>query len=103
MLSDAPPSFEAETISFTRREWELVNTFVDSGITAAAAVRQEMMTESVNHRLPNSASGRRNFDTANVTAIDRTEHTHTRPVSGASKLILSFPVFWARATAPFAT
>src|SRR5258705_84459 len=103
MLSDAPPSLDADTISFTCRECELVNTFVNSGITAAAMVPHEMITESVNHRLPNAASGSSTFEAANVTPMDSSEHTHTRLVSGASKLILSLPVFWARAKAPFAT
>src|SRR5205085_11594169 len=102
MLSEAPPSLEAATTSFTWRECELVNTFVNSGITAAASVPQEMITDSVNHRLPPSGASS-HFEATNVTTIDRIEHTHTRLVSGASKLILSLPVFCARATAPFAT
>jgi hypothetical protein len=52
-----------------------VNTFVNSGITAAATVPHEMITESVNHRLPNIASGSRNLEAANVTRMDRMEHT----------------------------
>jgi len=103
MFSDAPPSWEAATTSFTWRECELVNTFVNSGITAAATVPHEMITESVTHRFPNAASGSRIREAANVTPIESSEHTQTRLVSGASKSILSLPVFWARATAPFAT
>src|SRR5580765_5009650 len=103
MFSDAPPSLEAETISFTCRECELVNTLVNSGITAAAIVPHEMITDSVNHRLPNAASGSSAREAANVTAMDSSEHTHTRLVSGASKLILSLPMFWARENAPLTT
>ena len=66
MLSDAPPSCEAETISLTWRECELVKTFVNSGMTAAARVPHEMMTESVIHRLPpRDASS--HFEAANFT------------------------------------
>src|SRR5580765_5471695 len=102
MLSEAPPSLLAATTSATCRECELVNTFVNSGITAAASVPQEMLRLNVIHRLPPiGASSQR--DTANVTMIDRIEHTQTRLGSGASKLILSLPVFWARETAALAT
>src|SRR5689334_15498870 len=102
MLSDAPPSLLAATTSATCRECALVNTLVNSGMTAAASVPQEMMIDSVTHRLPPSgASSQR--DAANVTRMERIEHTQTRLVSGASKLILSLPVFCARATAAFAT
>src|SRR5438046_7164040 len=100
MLSEAPPSLEAVTTSLTWREWALVNTLVNSGITAAASVPHEMMTESVNHRLlPRFPS--RSLDATKVTTIEKMEQTHTRLVSGASKSILSLPVFWPRATAPF--
>ena len=49
MVSEAPPSREALTISATWREFELVNTLVSSGITAAASVPHEMMIESFHH------------------------------------------------------
>src|SRR5437899_2240724 len=86
MLSDAPPSLDAATTSATWRECELVNTFVNSGITAAASVPHEMIIESVSHRWPPSGP-RSHFEAMNVTTIDRIEHTQTRLVSGASKLI----------------
>src|SRR5438552_13447098 len=96
MLSDAPPSWEAATISAVWRECELVNTLVNSGINAAASVPQEMMIESVTHSLPPSgASSQR--EAVKVTRIESSEHTHTRLVSGDSKLILSLPMFWERA------
>src|SRR5688572_3644700 len=98
MLSEAPPSRDAATISCTWRECALVNTLVNSGITAAASVPHEMITDRVSHRLPPSGVSSQ-YDAANVTAIDRIEHTHTRLVSGASKSILSLPWFALRANA----
>src|SRR5262245_48556797 len=97
MFSDAPPSLLAATTSATCRECELVNTLVNSGITAAASVPQEMITDNVDQRCPPSGANS-HLDTAKVTTIDRIEHTHTRLVSGASKLILSLPEFCARET-----
>src|SRR2546428_12680285 len=95
MVSGAPPSRDAATISRTWREPLLVNTLVNSGIRAAASVPQEMMVESFHHRLgPRSLNIQR--ETANVTAIESREVVHTRLVSGASKSILSFPAFWER-------
>src|SRR5262245_61878720 len=99
MLSEAPPSFEAATTSATWRECELVKTLVNSGISAAASVPHEMITDSVNHRLPPRLPIS-HFEATNVTPIESSEQIHTRLVSGASKLILSLPVFWLRATAP---
>src|SRR6266508_2898095 len=49
MLSDAPPSLEAATISWVWREWLEVNTLVSSGISAAASVPQEMIVDSFHH------------------------------------------------------
>src|SRR5262245_30936391 len=99
MVSDAPPSREAVTISATWRECDEVNTLVSSGITAAASVPQEMITDSFHHRPGATASRwpRMSFDTANVTTIDRSEVIHTRLVSGASKSIFDLPAFWLRA------
>jgi hypothetical protein len=52
MLSDAPPSLRRATTSATWRECELVNTLVNSGISAAASVPQEMIADSVQPQLP---------------------------------------------------
>ncbi len=79
-----------------------MNTLVNSGITAAASVPHEMITDSVNHRLPPRPASSHRL-AANVTRIERIEHTHTRLVSGASKSILSLPVFRARAIAALPT
>src|SRR6476646_549563 len=78
MVSDAPPSRLAATISRTWRELLLVNTLVNSGMSAAARVPQEMMVESFHHSpAPSSASIQR--DTTKVTRIESTEVIQTRP------------------------
>src|SRR5437773_11185852 len=50
IVSDAPPSREAVTISWTCFEWELVNTFVNSGMSTAASVPQLMIVASCHQR-----------------------------------------------------
>src|SRR6516225_5002548 len=72
MLSDAPPSLDAATTSAVWREFALVNTFVNSGITAAASVPQEMITDSVSHRPPPSGASI-HLETMNVTMIETIE------------------------------
>src|ERR1043166_6758547 len=51
IVSDAPPSRDAVTISCTCLEWELVKTLVNSGMSTAARVPQLMMVASCHHRL----------------------------------------------------
>src|SRR6185369_15477618 len=51
IVSDAPPSRDAVTISLTCLEWELVKTLVNSGISTAASVPQLMIAASCHHRL----------------------------------------------------
>src|SRR4051812_48052378 len=51
IVSDAPPSREAVTISFTCLEWELVKILVNSGMSTAASVPQLMMVASCHQRL----------------------------------------------------
>ena len=51
IVSDAPPSREAVTISCTCLECELVKTFVNSGISTAASVPQLMIEASCHHKL----------------------------------------------------
>src|SRR5256885_1485538 len=86
MVSEAPPSRVAATISLTWRDWLLVNTLVNSGISAAPSVPHEMIDDSFHHNPePRSASIQR--DTRKVTMIESTEVIHTRLVSGSSKLI----------------
>src|SRR5439155_21150630 len=99
MVSEAPPSREADTISRTCRELLLVNTLVNSGMSAAASVPHEMIVESLHHSpAPKSASIQR--DTRKVTRIESSEVVHTRLVSGASKSISSLPWLRPRAIAP---
>src|SRR5881394_4000699 len=50
IVSDAPPSRDAVTISWTCLEWELVNTFVNSGMSTAASVPQLMIAASCHQR-----------------------------------------------------
>src|SRR4051812_36778954 len=51
IVSDAPPSREALTISWTCLECELVKTLVNSGISTAASVPQLMIVASCHQRL----------------------------------------------------
>src|SRR5437763_9956861 len=49
IVSEAPPSRDAVTISWTCLEWELVKTLVNSGMRTAARVPQLMMVASCHH------------------------------------------------------
>src|SRR5262245_21943704 len=100
IVSDAPPSRDAATISLVWREPELVNALVSSGISAAASVPQEIIVESFHHSPPPRVPSI-HFDTTNVTAIESREQSHTRLVRGASKLILSLFAFCERNTGTF--
>src|SRR3954452_6051674 len=51
IVSDAPPSREAVTISLTCLECELVKILVNSGMSTAASVPQLMIVASCHHRL----------------------------------------------------
>src|SRR5215204_1272521 len=51
IVSDAPPSRDAVTISWTCLEWDDVKTLVNSGISTAASVPQLMMVASCHQRL----------------------------------------------------
>src|SRR5438128_6284470 len=53
IVSDAPPSREAVTISWTCLEWELVKILVSSGMSTAASVPQLMMLASCHQRFGN--------------------------------------------------
>src|SRR5262245_10242237 len=90
MLSDAPASFDAVTTSRTCAESTDVNTLMTSGMIAPASVPQLMMAESFHHSVGSPCrSGISAQDTRNVRAIDTSEVSHTRNVSGCSKFILS--------------
>ena len=51
MLSDAPPSREAVTTSFTCPDEVDVKTFTNSGMMAPARVPQVITVDSCHHRL----------------------------------------------------
>src|SRR6187551_569359 len=51
IVSEAPPSRDAVTISCTCFECELVKIFVNSGISTAASVPQLMIVANCHHRL----------------------------------------------------
>src|SRR5688572_8951832 len=51
IVSEAPPSRDAVTISCTCFECELVNTLVNSGISTAANVPQLMIVANCHHKL----------------------------------------------------
>ena len=101
MVSEAPPSREAATISLTWRECaagEHLGELGDQrrGQRAARDDDRELPPQAA-AEVGRASSARR----AKVTTIERSEVIHTRLVSGASKSILSLPGFCARATAPF--
>src|SRR3954469_19542667 len=83
-VREAPPSRDAETISATCLDLDEVKTLVSSGITAAAMVPQLMIIESF-HQRPSAISPIMTLETAKVTAIDKSEVSHTRVVRGISK------------------
>src|SRR5215207_6372064 len=91
MFKDAPPCLEQLVTSRTWRDLVLVNTLVNSGMSAPATVPQEMIIESTHHKAGNAVpsgvlkSPNRNLMATKVTAIETAEVIHTRCVSGASK------------------
>src|SRR5579864_1570612 len=90
MFSDAPPSSDDITISFTWLESIEVKTLTSSGIMAPARVPQEMIAESFHHNVESPLrSGRISLETTNVRAIETIEVSHTSEVRGASKFISS--------------
>src|SRR4051794_407332 len=87
MFSDAPPCRDDVTTSWTCPEWVLVNTFTNSGMIAPASVPQVMIVESCHQRSVFPAMfGMSRYETRYVSATDTTDVSHTRNVSGASKL-----------------
>ena len=91
MVSEAPPSREADTISRTCRELLLVNTLVNSGIIAPASVPQLMMTERT-HQSAGCATPAVSLKSPSnrllamkVMPIETAEVIQTRCVKGASK------------------
>src|SRR5512139_1553322 len=86
MVSDAPPSREAERTSRTWPEFVDVNTLTSSGINAPAIVPQEMIVESFHQIVPSPTLGIRMPDRRYVMPMDTSEVSHTSVVSGISKL-----------------
>src|SRR5512134_1098592 len=89
MLSDAPPSREAVTISRTCPEFVEVKILTSSGMIAPASVPQVMMVESFHHSVPPPSAGIRRYDRRYVIAMETIEVSHTSEVSGCSKLNLA--------------
>src|SRR4051794_16947568 len=84
MLSDAPPSRDDVTTSFTCAECMDVKIFTSSGITAPASVPQVMMLDSFHHIDPSPSSGIIRYETRYVSAIETIDVSQTSEVSGAS-------------------
>src|SRR5438093_5409043 len=63
MFSDAPPSLDAVTTSFTWADSTDVNTFTSSGITAPASVPHVITVESFHQSVPSPSSGMSAYDT----------------------------------------
>src|SRR5437588_5758554 len=98
MLSDAPPSRDAVTISRTWRDSVDVKTFTSSGMMAPASVPQVMIAESFHHIVvspPRFGMSRR--EATNVRAIEMIDVSQTSDVSGASKFIVSASRYFAEA------
>src|SRR6185503_16516512 len=64
MLSDAPPSFDALTTSFTWPDSTDVKTFTNSGMIAPASVPQVITDDSFHHSVPSPRPGISMYETA---------------------------------------
>src|SRR6476661_10089414 len=84
MFSDAPPSLDDVTTSFTCRDDVDVNTFTSSGMIAPASVPQVITVDSFHQSVPPPRSGMIAFDTRYVNATDTIDVSHTSVVSGVS-------------------
>src|SRR5206468_8780714 len=63
ILSDAPPSREELTTSFTCDDSVEVNTFTSSGMMAPASVPHVMTVDSFHHSVPSPRVGISRYDT----------------------------------------
>src|SRR6266511_1265141 len=80
MLSDAPPSLDAVTVSRTCPEFTDVNTFTSSGLIAPASVPHEMIADSFHHNPSGSVESPvpiRMYDTMNVRITEMIDVSHT--------------------------
>src|SRR4051812_2462381 len=93
MVSDAPPSREAITISCTCLECELVKILVNSGISTAASVPQLMIAASWYQRWPSPRSRMSRKLMRNEVEMHRIDAIQIRRVSGSSKLNSLRPLY----------
>src|SRR3569833_225688 len=84
MLSDAPPSREDVTTSFTCRDDVDVNTFTSSGMIAPASVPHVITVDSFHQSVPSPNVGMINFETRYVNATETIDVSHTSVVIGVS-------------------
>src|SRR5450432_2984495 len=84
MLSDAPPSRDDVTTSFTCRDDVDVNTFTSSGMMAPASVPQVITVESFHQSVPSPRFGMIILETVYVNATETIDVSHTSVVSGVS-------------------
>src|SRR4051812_22821372 len=87
MFSDAPPSREDATTSFTCDDSVDVKIFTSSGMIAPASVPQLITVDSFHHSVPSPSCGINTYDTAYVVATETSDVSHTSTVSGCSKFI----------------
>src|ERR1044072_7114903 len=90
IVSDAPPSREAVTISCTCFECELVNTLVNSGMSTAASVPKLIIEANSHHKLGMATLLTvRSFMSSQLmpyeVVMHRIEAIQIRRVSGCSK------------------
>src|SRR5512140_1024427 len=100
MFSDAPPSRDDVTTSFTCRDEVEVNTFTSSGMIAPASVPHVITVDNRHQSVPSPSVGMMRFDTRYVNATDTNDVSHTSVVSGVSKFMLSASPKRAFAIAP---
>src|ERR1700733_8817197 len=87
-LSDAPPSRDDVTTSFTCADSVDVNTLTSSGMMAPARVPHVMMSESFHQRVSSPPSiGMSAAEATNVKITDTIEVIQTSDVNGPSKHI----------------
>src|SRR6185436_20836774 len=100
MFSDAPPSRDEVTTSFTCAECVEVKTLTNSGMIAPARVPQVITVDSCHHRsvLPPS-EGINRSDSTYVSTTETIEVSHTSVVNGASKFIFAALAYFALAMA----
>src|SRR5437660_12187878 len=101
MFSDAPPSREEATTSFTCDDSVDVKTFTSSGMIAPASVPHVMTVDSFHHNVPSPRLGMRTNETRYVSATETIDVSHTSEVSGASKFMRSASPNRAFASASF--